>query len=180
MSKGKQGTAVKNVRRSKGGKKRRFKPSTAWQNKDITAKYFGENLRGKSFAVYGLDLPDIMEVQPTNLPAVEANELRLDNLFLLKDESLALVDYESTYADANKIKYLNYIVRTLKRNMERQNFPCRIRMIVIYTADIEPNQTKKDLDIGCLHFQMEEAFLMKKDSLEIERRLQDKFKKKKY
>lgn len=99
------------------------KPPVVWQNKDVTAKYFGENLKGKSFAVYGLELPDIKEVQPTNLPAIEANELRLDNLFLLQDDSLALVDYESSYADANKIKYLNYIVRTLKRNMEQYNFP---------------------------------------------------------
>ena len=110
------------------------KSPIAWQNKDVTTKYFGENLKGKSFAVYGLELPGITEVQPTNLPAVEANELRLDNLFLLEDQSLALVDYESTYADANKIKYLNYIARTLKRNIDQENFPCRIRMIVIYTG----------------------------------------------
>lgn len=148
------------------------KPPVAWQNKDVTAKYFGENLKGKSFAVYGLELPDIKEVQPTNLPAIEANELRLDNLFLLQDDSLALVDYESSYADANKIKYLNYIVRTLKRNMEQYNFPCKIRMIVIYTADIEPQQTEEKLDIGCLQFQLEEAFLIRKDSEKTEARLQ--------
>lgn len=148
------------------------KPPVAWQNKDVTAKYFGENLKGKSFTVYGLELPDIKEVQPTNLPAIEANELRLDNLFLLQDDSLALVDYESSYADANKIKYLNYIVRTLKRNMEQYNFPCKIRMIVIYTADIEPQQTEEKLDIGCLQFQLEEAFLIRKDSEKTEARLQ--------
>lgn len=151
------------------------KPSVAWQNKDVTAKYFGENLKGKSFAVYGLELPDIKEVQPTNLPAIEANELRLDNLFLLQDDSLALVDYESSYADANKIKYLNYIVRTLKRNMEQYNFPCKIRMIVIYTADIEPQQTEGKLDIGCLQLQLEEAFLIRKDSEKTEARLQARF-----
>lgn len=151
------------------------KSPIAWQNKDVTTKYFGENLKGKSFAVYGLELPEITEVQPTNLPAVEANELRLDNLFLLEDQSLALVDYESTYADANKIKYLNYIARTLKRNMDQENFPCRIRMIVIYTADIEPRQTQKELDIGCLQLQLEEAFLIQKDSEKTEARLYAKF-----
>lgn len=165
------------------GRSRRSRPSgppaakspIAWQNKDVTTKYFGENLKGKSFAVYGLELPEITEVQPTNLPAVEANELRLDNLFLLEDQSLALVDYESTYADANKIKYLNYIARTLKRNMDQENFPCRIRMIVIYTADIEPRQTQKELDIGCLQLQLEEAFLIQKDSEKTEARLYAKF-----
>ncbi len=172
MSKSKRRTVVKNSgnRRAAPGK-----PSIAWQNKDVTSKYFGDNLKGKSFAVYGLELPEIKEVQPTNLPAIEANELRLDHLFLLQDDSLALVDYESTYADSNKIKYLSYIVRTLKRNMKQHNFPCKIRMIVIYTADIQPRQTKDRMDIGCLQFQLEEAFLSRKDSEQTEARLQARF-----
>jgi hypothetical protein len=35
---------------------------------------------GKSFSVYGLDIPKIIQVLPTNLPEIEANELRIDNL----------------------------------------------------------------------------------------------------
>ncbi len=49
----------------------------------------------KSLAVYGVNLPKIKAVMPTNLPAIEANELRIDNLFRLEDDSLALIDYES-------------------------------------------------------------------------------------
>ncbi|MBS6194098.1 MAG: hypothetical protein KH828_00775 [Clostridiales bacterium] len=128
----------------------------------------GENLKDKSFAAYGLNLPKIVEVLPTNLPVIEANELRIDNLFLLADDSLALVDYESTYVDEDKIKYLHYIVRTLKRNFREANLHRKIRMIVIYTADIEPEQTRPRMDIGCLQFQLEEAFLTKLDSEIIE------------
>lgn len=175
MSKSKRRTDVKISKSSEGRRAGPVKSSIAWQNKDVSSKYFGENLKGKSFAVYGLELPEIKEVQPTNLPAIEANELRLDNLFLLKDDSLALVDCESTYADTHKIKYLNYIVRTLKRTMEQYHFPCKIRMIVIYTADIQPQQTKERMDIGCLQFQLEEAFLIQKDSEQTEARLQAKF-----
>ncbi len=175
MSEPKRRTAVKIFKKPKGRRAAPVKSSIAWQNKDVTSKYFGENLKGKSFAVYGLELPEIKEVQPTNLPAIEANELRLDNLFLLTDDSLALVDYESTYADTHKIKYLNYIVRTLKRTMEQHPFPCKIRMIVIYTADIQPQQTNARMDIGCLQFQLEEAFLIQKDSEQTEARLQARF-----
>lgn len=74
-----------------------------------------------------------------------------------QDDSLALVDYESTYAATHKIKYLNYLVRTLKRTMEQHHFPCKIRMIVIYTADIQPQQTNARMDIGCLQFQLEDT-----------------------
>jgi hypothetical protein len=59
--------------------------------------------------------------------------------------------------------------------MEQHHFPCKIRMIVIYTADIHPQQTKERMDIGCLQFQLEEAFLIQKDSEQTEARLQARF-----
>ena len=110
--------------------------SIAYQNKDITAKILAEEFKGKSFEVYGVDIPKIISVEPTNLPAIEANELRMDNLFYLEDDSYLLVDYESEYNEENKIKYLNYIVRVSKRLYnELEKFP-NIRMLVIYTADV--------------------------------------------
>ena len=48
-------------------------------------------------------MPKIIRVLPTNLPAIQANELRIDNLFLLEDGSLALVDYESDYKHEDKL-----------------------------------------------------------------------------
>ena len=59
--------------------------------------------------------------------------------------------------------------------MEQHHFPCKIRMIVIYTADIQPQQTKERMDIGCLQFHLEEAFLIQKDSEQTEARLQARF-----
>ena len=47
----------------------------AYQNKDIISKVFGESMRNKSFRAYGMDIPEIVEILPTNLPAVEANEM---------------------------------------------------------------------------------------------------------
>ena len=81
----------------------------AYQNKDVTSKVLAENFKGKTFRVYGLDLPEIEQVLPTNLPTVKANELRLDNLFMLADGTVAIVDYESDYDEADKVKYLNYL-----------------------------------------------------------------------
>ena len=52
----------------------------AYQNKDITTKYFGENLKEKSFAI---------------------------------------VDYESEYREENKLKYLNYLNRTIKHFLKK-------------------------------------------------------------
>jgi hypothetical protein len=69
--------------------------SIAYQNKDIASKVFAENFKGKSLKVYGLDVPKVVQVLPTNLPEITANELRIDNLFLLEDGTLAIIDYES-------------------------------------------------------------------------------------
>ncbi len=152
----------------------------AYQNKDITSKILGENLKHKSFAVYGINVPRICQVLPTNLPAIEANELRLDNLFLLEDGSLALVDYESDYDQADKVKYLNYITRTVKRCFEEGSTQAaevpKIRMIVIYTADIKPEKTQAIFDVGCLQLQTEEAFLSIIDSEKTEIQLEEKIK----
>ena len=95
---------LRNQRRRNIQKKRQ--PIT-YQNKDAVSKLFAEKMRNRSFSAYGLMLPEIIEVLPTNLPVVEANEMRIDNLFRLKDNSMVIVDYESEYRHSNKIKYLN-------------------------------------------------------------------------
>ena len=87
----------------------------AYQNKDITSKLLAETFVGKSLNVYGLDLPRIKRILPTNLPVIWANELRLDNLFELEDGSLLLIDYESAYHDFDKITYGQYMLRVAER-----------------------------------------------------------------
>lgn len=79
-----------------------------------------ENFKGKTFRVYGLDLPGIREVRPTNIPAVKANELHMDNLFELEDDTVAMVDYESDYDGKDKVKYLNYLtgIANIRRAIE--------------------------------------------------------------
>lgn len=57
----------------------------AYQNKDITSKVTAESLLGNSLAPFGLPDLKVIGLLPTNLPAIESNELRLDHLFLLED-----------------------------------------------------------------------------------------------
>ena len=160
---GKGGAAVKEERKS-----------IAYQNKDVTSKVLAENFKGKSFEVYGLHLPRIVDAESTNLPAVEANELRLDDLFRLADGSYAIVDYESTYDGADKIKYLGYVARLAKRlyNEHRRYVP--IRVIVIYTADVKRGTTNPMLDMGDARLRITEAFLSDLDSEGIRTELEEK------
>jgi len=50
----------------------------------------------------------------------------------------------------------------------------QIRMIVIYTADVKPEDVKNELDVGCLRLEIESAFLSELDSKEIMERLTEK------
>lgn len=108
----------------------------AYQNKDIASKIFAEKFVGKSLEAYGINLPKIKKVLPTNLPAIQANELRLDNLFLLENDSLVLIDYESTYDSEDKLKYLDYVVRIAKKYYRTYKNNLKIEIIIIYTADV--------------------------------------------
>ena len=70
----------------------------AYQNKDILFKVLAQTYKEKSFAAYGIHLPPIRELLPTNLPKISANEKDIDNLFLLEDGTYAIVDYEGICA----------------------------------------------------------------------------------
>lgn len=146
----------------------------AYQNKDITAKVMAETLIGKSLAAFGLPKLKIVDILPTNLPAIESNELRLDNLFLLSDGSLAIIDYESSFDKENFVKYLNYIARVIKRFAVRKELGLlkSVKMVVIYTADVE--QAEEIYNLGGLILVVESAYLVHLDSSEIYFRLKHK------
>lgn len=155
-------------------KKLQFGNTVSYQNKDITSKIFGEGMKEKSLSVYGISVPRIIDVLPTNLPAIEANELRMDNLFRLADGSYALIDYESQYRSIDKLKYLSYIVRTAKRLYHSGIRNPHIRMIVLYTSNVTKAGT--DLNLGCLRFQLEAGYLVHINTDQVLEALQNKIK----
>lgn len=150
----------------------------AYQNKDIISKVFAESFKGKALRVYGLDLPEIRAVLPTNIPAVRANELRLDNLFELADSTVALVDYESKYRKKDMVKYLNYLTGIANRYLKAKKECPTLRMIVIYTGDIKRKQVSAQYNIGAVKVTLEPAFLSELDSGSIFRNIKEKVEKK--
>ena len=134
----------------------------AYQNKDIISKVLIRNLKDKSFKVWGLDLPKIKEVFPADLPAVTAQELRADNVYILDDYSILIIDYESVVKSKSFIKYLGYILTILKTYIGKVH---RIIVAVVYTGDIKTAPSV--LDLGSLTLQIEQVFLSKFDTNEM-------------
>ncbi len=143
-----------------------------YQNKDIEFKMISETFKEKSFTAYGLNLPKIKAVLPTNLPVVFANEMRIDNVFLLEDDSIAIVDYESTDKVSNRIKYINYIGRFLQRYYQDEKKIPDIRMIVIYTGDV--GEAEASFETKCLTLSMEQVFISKLPEEEIYQSIKSK------
>ena len=143
----------------------------AYQNKDILFKILGQTYKEKSFAAYGIDLPRIRELLPTDLPKISANEKSIDNLFLLEDGTYAIVDYESAYRRISKIKYLNYIARVMEKYY-KEDEKFNLRLIVIYTGDVD--YAEPDLETACFTLHTEQAFLVHIDGEATLRGIQEK------
>ena len=136
----------------------------AYQNKDIVSKLFGDRMKGKPLSLFGLgtDLK-VVDVKPTNLPIVQARELRMDNLFELEDGSVAILDYESEYKKSNFTKYGRYIMDVADRYLKEGKEP-DIHMMVLYTADIERAETS--FSRTACSIQTEASYLVKAPSEE--------------
>lgn len=142
-----------------------------YQNKDILFKILGQTYKEKSFAAYGINLPRIQALLPTDLPKISANEKSIDNLFLLEDGTYAIVDYESVYKRINKIKYLNYIARVMEKYYrEDENF--NLRLIIVYTNDVD--YAEPDMETACFTLHTEQAFLVHIDGETALREIQEK------
>lgn len=146
----------------------------AYQNKDIMSKILTEEFKGKSFEAYGVKLPKIVDSRPTEMAAVEANELRLDRLFKLEDGSYLIVDYESDYSEEKKSKYLGYIARIAKSLYNELKYYPRLRVLILYTADVTRKQTQPFLNMGDFSMHIEEAFLSEINSKEVWNRVSKK------
>lgn len=132
-----------------------------YQGKDIVSKILANTFGEKTFAVYGLKgIPAIKAYLPTELPTIEASDRISDHVFLLEDGSMAIVDYESAFKSENKIKYLEYATRLAKRYSSLGK-PLKIRIIVIYTCDVE--SAENTFDVGAVKLTTEQAFLSKID-----------------
>lgn len=144
----------------------------AYQNKDIMSKVLSQGMREKSLDVYGIKIPKVKDVKPVNLPAVEVSELSTDDLFILEDESLAIIDYESQFTEKSKIKYVNHIGRILKKYGTK----VKLRMIVLYTCSAENVNTR--LDVGCMQLQIEAGYLQNIETAKIQEIIREKIRQK--
>jgi len=139
--------------------------SIAYQNKDVLFKVLGETYKGKSWSVYGLDLPPVKALLPANLPAVQADERRSDHIYLLDDDkTVAMIEYESRPKTDALLKYGSRGFRILE-TYDRQGENYDLVIIVLYTGDTQ--SAPAVLDRGGIRVQVRQVFLSQFDGVAI-------------
>ncbi|MCL1987604.1 MAG: hypothetical protein FWG64_06505, partial [Firmicutes bacterium] len=135
--------------------------SIAHTNKDIISKTLAQHYKHKSFQVYGLDVPKIKEVLPTDYPLI-AVEYRGDGAFLLEDDTLFLQEFESSVSTKDFIKYLQYVLALLKILANEKIEITNVIVAVIYTGDIKTAPAVHDL--GAVRITVKQVFLSNFDT----------------
>ena len=141
-------------------------------NKDVVFKVLSRNYENKSLEVYGLKVPRIKKLLPTSYPAVTTTEIHADNPFLLEDNSLLILEYESNPTQNNFLKYNKYVINALEL-LDKEGIKVKnVIVAVIYTGDIK--ESMREYNLGALRIQIEQVFLSKFDTDELYNNIESK------
>lgn len=132
----------------------------SYHAKDVLFKSMSSIYKEKALSVYGLNYPKIIDMLPTDLPEVKADEKRADSIFLLEDGSILLLEYESNRrVEENMFKYLDYAVRILRKYFdETKEFP-KIHIAIIYTSDVK--SAEESINFGDITVTPQSVFMAK-------------------
>ena len=131
----------------------------SYQAKDILFKSLSELYRDEALDVFGIEnIPKIKQLLPNEFPQVRADEKRSDTLFLMEDDSILMLEFESNNRIIeNHLKYIDYGLRILNRYYETEKKIKKLRVVVIYTSDVV--KADESLDAGDLIVHSKAIFL---------------------
>lgn len=124
-------------------------------NNDIIMKATAAMFKDKSLEVFGLKTGKIVDIMPTVLPVVEAKEKRVDFVFLLEDDTLLHLEFQTTVPEDLLRRFAYYGARLVERhNMD-------VNTVVIYSGRIE--SAPELLEQGSLCYRVTNIFLKSMD-----------------
>ena len=110
-----------------------------WHSNDVIMKAMAETFKDKTLRVFGLNTAKILGVIPTVLPVLEVKENRTDYIFLLEDNTLLHLEFQTTVSLENLNRFLLYDARLINKDDRNVN------TAVVYSGRIKiaPNQIKR-------------------------------------
>ena len=106
---------------------------------DVIMKAMAETFKDKTLKIFGLDSARITGVIPTVLPVLEVKENRTDYIFLLADNTLLHLEFQTSVSKEILKRFMLYDARLINKD-ERD-----VNTAVIYSGRIEkaPDRLKK-------------------------------------
>ncbi|WP_018307243.1 Rpn family recombination-promoting nuclease/putative transposase [Desulfitobacterium hafniense] len=123
----------------------------SYHNNDVLMKVLAEQFRNKTLDVFGIKTAKIKALLPSAHPTIDAKETRSDIIFLLEDDTLLHLEFQTTACERDLKRFLYYDARLASRQ-ERQ-----ICTFVVYSGHIE--QAKERLDCGSILYQVENIYM---------------------
>ncbi|HHV16212.1 MAG TPA: hypothetical protein GXX58_06525 [Gelria sp.] len=135
-------------------------------NTDIIMKATAEMFKDKTLEILGLKTARIVDIMPTVLPVVEAREKRLDFVFLLEDETLLHLEFQTTVPKDLLRRVAFYGARIVERHNRD------VSTAIIYSGSIQnaPDLLTK----GSLTYKVTNVYLKDMDGDAEYNRLKDK------
>ena len=124
-------------------------------NKDIIMKATAEMFKDRTLEMLGLKTARIVDVMPTVLPVVEAAEKRVDFVFLLEDETLLHLEFQTTVPE----ELLRRVAFYGARIVERHNRDVNTAIIYSGRVDNAPDLLQK----GSLTYRVTNVYLKTMD-----------------
>ena len=136
------------------------------KNNDIILKYMSGAFKDSTLDFYGLDLPKIKGVVPTELPVLEVTDEMMDYVFELEDNTYLHLEFQTTTKSDDLARFLLYDARLYKKDKSK------IKTVVIYSGDIE--RADDWLEIGSITYKVNNIYMRDYDGDNIYRELVEK------
>ena len=120
-------------------------------NNDIIMKATASMFKDKTLEVFGLKTAKILDIMPTVLPVVEAKEKRIDFVFLLEDDTLLHLEFQTTVPEDLLRRVAYYGARIVERHNRD------VSTAVIYSGRIE--SAPELLQKGSLSYRVSNVYL---------------------
>jgi predicted transposase/invertase (TIGR01784 family) len=135
-------------------------------NNDVIMKAMAETFKDKTLRLFGLNTAKIIGLIPAVLPVLEVKENRTDYIFLLEDNTLLHLEFQTTVNLENLKRFLLYDARLI--NKDNRN----VNTAVVYSGRIEiaPEQLK----LGSIVYQVINVYMKDYDGDAEYNRLHDK------
>jgi RecG-like helicase len=136
---------------------------------DIIFKKMTELFKDETLEYYGLNLPKIVSVKPTELPTIKVSNQNMDFVFELEDNSLLHLEFQTTHKKADLLRFLQYDLALYAKEKRK------INTVVIYSGKYK--KAKKGLEIGPINYTVQQVFMIKYDGVKRYQEIKEKIEK---